>query len=85
MHAAQLAGTSRSPPLASVTPNGCSAIPDLATSRAGRLYRFRQRISDSNTGHVHRGAAGGRAALEKLMHACFQVTPYESYIALAEQ
>jgi 4-aminobutyrate aminotransferase/(S)-3-amino-2-methylpropionate transaminase len=43
-------------------------------------------ISVLNTGHVHpKVKAAVAAQLEKLMHACFQVTPYESYIALAER
>jgi 4-aminobutyrate aminotransferase / (S)-3-amino-2-methylpropionate transaminase / 5-aminovalerate transaminase len=43
-------------------------------------------ISVLNTGHVHpRVKAAVAQQLEKLMHACFQVTPYESYVALAER
>ncbi len=43
-------------------------------------------ISVLNTGHVHpKVKAAVAAQLEKLMHACFQVTPYESYVALAER
>jgi 4-aminobutyrate aminotransferase / (S)-3-amino-2-methylpropionate transaminase / 5-aminovalerate transaminase len=43
-------------------------------------------ISVLNTGHVHpKVKAAVAAQLDKLMHACFQVTPYESYIALAER
>jgi len=52
----------------------------------GRRYiDFASGISVLNTGHVHpkvRAAIGRQ--LEKLTHTCFQVTPYESYIALAE-
>lgn len=53
----------------------------------GRRYiDFASGIAVLNTGHVHprvRAAVAGQ--LEKLTHACFQVTPYESYVALAEQ
>jgi 4-aminobutyrate aminotransferase/(S)-3-amino-2-methylpropionate transaminase len=39
-----------------------------------------------NTGHVHpRMQAALARQIEKLTHACFQVTPYEGYIALAER
>jgi len=53
----------------------------------GRRYiDFASGISVLNTGHVHPKVQQAVARqLEKLMHACFQVTPYESYIALAEQ
>ena len=53
----------------------------------GRRYiDFASGISVLNTGHVHpKVKAAVAQQLEKLMHACFQVTPYESYIALAER
>jgi 4-aminobutyrate aminotransferase/(S)-3-amino-2-methylpropionate transaminase len=53
----------------------------------GRRYiDFASGISVLNTGHVHPKVQQAIARqLEKLTHACFQVTPYESYIALAEQ
>ncbi len=52
----------------------------------GRRYiDFASGISVLNTGHVHPKVKQAIAAqLEKFTHACFQVTPYESYIALAE-
>jgi 4-aminobutyrate aminotransferase/(S)-3-amino-2-methylpropionate transaminase len=51
-----------------------------------RYIDFASGISVLNTGHVHpKVKAAVAAQLEKLMHACFQVTPYESYIALAER
>ena len=52
----------------------------------GRRYiDFASGISVLNTGHVHPKVKAAIAAqLEKLTHTCFQVTPYESYIALAE-
>jgi 4-aminobutyrate aminotransferase/(S)-3-amino-2-methylpropionate transaminase len=53
----------------------------------GRRYiDFASGISVLNTGHVHPKVAQAIAAqLAKLTHTCFQVTPYESYVALAEQ
>ncbi len=51
-----------------------------------RYIDFGSGISVLNTGHVHpKIKAAVAQQLEKLMHACFQVTPYESYIALAER
>ena len=53
----------------------------------GRRYiDFASGISVLNTGHLHPQVKAAIAAqLEKLSHACFQVTPYESYVALAER
>ncbi len=52
----------------------------------GRRYiDFASGIAVLNTGHVHPHVKAAMAAqLEKITHGCFQVTPYESYIALAE-
>jgi 4-aminobutyrate aminotransferase / (S)-3-amino-2-methylpropionate transaminase / 5-aminovalerate transaminase len=52
----------------------------------GRRYiDFASGISVLNTGHVHPKVKQAIAAqLEKFTHTCFQVTPYESYVALAE-
>ncbi|HUQ09739.1 MAG TPA: 4-aminobutyrate--2-oxoglutarate transaminase [Steroidobacteraceae bacterium] len=52
----------------------------------GRRYvDFASGIAVLNTGHLHSHVKAAMAAqLEKLTHGCFQVTPYESYIALAE-
>jgi 4-aminobutyrate aminotransferase/(S)-3-amino-2-methylpropionate transaminase len=52
----------------------------------GRRYiDFASGISVLNTGHVHpRVREAITRQLEKFTHTCFQVTPYESYIALAE-
>jgi 4-aminobutyrate aminotransferase/(S)-3-amino-2-methylpropionate transaminase len=52
----------------------------------GRRYiDFASGISVLNTGHVHPKVQQAiTQQLAKLTHACFQVTPYESYIALAE-
>jgi 4-aminobutyrate aminotransferase / (S)-3-amino-2-methylpropionate transaminase / 5-aminovalerate transaminase len=53
----------------------------------GRRYiDFASGIAVLNTGHGHAAVRAAVAAqLENLSHACFQVTPYESYVALAEQ
>ncbi|MBV8910191.1 MAG: 4-aminobutyrate--2-oxoglutarate transaminase [Gammaproteobacteria bacterium] len=53
----------------------------------GRRYiDFASGISVLNTGHVHPKVKEAIARqLEKFTHSCFQVTPYESYIALAER
>jgi 4-aminobutyrate aminotransferase/(S)-3-amino-2-methylpropionate transaminase len=52
----------------------------------GRRYvDFASGIAVLNTGHVHPHVKAAMAAqLDKFTHGCFQVTPYESYIALAE-
>jgi 4-aminobutyrate aminotransferase/(S)-3-amino-2-methylpropionate transaminase len=52
----------------------------------GRRYvDFASGIAVVNTGHVHPHVKAAMAAqLEKITHGCFQVTPYESYVALAE-
>jgi 4-aminobutyrate aminotransferase/(S)-3-amino-2-methylpropionate transaminase len=51
-----------------------------------RYIDFASGISVLNIGHVHpKVKAAVAQQLEKLMHACFQVTPYESYVALAER
>jgi 4-aminobutyrate aminotransferase/(S)-3-amino-2-methylpropionate transaminase len=50
-----------------------------------RYIDFASGIAVVNTGHVHPHVKAAMAAqLEKITHGCFQVTPYESYIALAE-
>ena len=51
-----------------------------------RFIDFASGISVLNTGHLHpKVKAALQAQLERFVHTCFQVTPYESYIALAEQ
>ena len=51
-----------------------------------RYIDFASGIAVLNTGHVHpRVKAAIAAQLEKFTHTCFQVTPYESYIELAER
>jgi 4-aminobutyrate aminotransferase/(S)-3-amino-2-methylpropionate transaminase len=53
----------------------------------GRRYiDFGSGIAVLNTGHRHpKVIAAVAAQLEKLTHAGFQITPYESYVALAER
>ena len=53
----------------------------------GRRYiDFASGIAVLNTGHLHpRVQAAVGAQLAKLSHACFQVTPYENYVVLAER
>ncbi len=52
----------------------------------GRRYiDFASGIAVLNTGHRHPAVqAALDAQIERFTHACFQVTPYESYVALAE-
>ena len=52
----------------------------------GRRYvDFASGIAVLNTGHLHPHVKAAMAAqLEKFTHGCFQVTPYESYVELAE-
>jgi 4-aminobutyrate aminotransferase/(S)-3-amino-2-methylpropionate transaminase len=52
----------------------------------GRRYiDFASGIAVLNTGHVHPAMQAALAAqIGRFTHACFQVTPYESYVALAE-
>jgi 4-aminobutyrate aminotransferase/(S)-3-amino-2-methylpropionate transaminase len=53
----------------------------------GRRYiDFASGIAVLNTGHGHPAVTAAIGTqLERLSHACFQVTPYESYVALAEK
>ena len=77
-------------------PRGLASMHTLSCERArnaelwdveGRRYiDFASGIAVVNTGHLHpkvKAAVG--AELEKMSHVCFQVTPYESYVALAER
>ncbi len=51
-----------------------------------RYIDFGTGIAVLNTGHLHpKVKAAVAAQLEKFTHTCFQVTPYESYVELAEQ
>src|SRR5262245_55086510 len=81
---------------ANAVPRGVSNLLPVYADRAlnaelwdveGRRYiDFGSGIAVLNTGHVHpQMKAAVAAQLDKLTHACFQITPYESYIALAER
>lgn len=51
-----------------------------------RFIDFAGGIAVMNSGHGHpKVVAAIRAQLEKFTHTCYQVVPYESYIALAEK
>ena len=51
-----------------------------------RYVDFASGIAVLNTGHRHPSVVKAIGAqLERLMHACFQVTPYANYIELCEQ
>jgi 4-aminobutyrate aminotransferase/(S)-3-amino-2-methylpropionate transaminase len=51
-----------------------------------RLLDFAGGIGCLNVGHANEAVvAAARAQLGRFTHACFAVTPYESYIALAER
>jgi 4-aminobutyrate aminotransferase/(S)-3-amino-2-methylpropionate transaminase len=77
-------------------PRGIAQTSQIYTARAlnaeiwdveGRRYiDFGAGIAVVNTGHNHpRVKAAVTAQLEQFSHTCFQVTPYESYVALAER
>ncbi len=53
----------------------------------GRRYvDFAGGIAVLNTGHRHRRVLEAvRAQLDKVTHTCFQITPYEPYVALCER
>jgi 4-aminobutyrate aminotransferase/(S)-3-amino-2-methylpropionate transaminase len=53
----------------------------------GRRYvDFAGGIAVLNTGHRHRRVMEAvRAQLDKVTHTCFQITPYEPYVALCER
>jgi len=80
---------------AAVAPGIASAVP-VFCQRAenaeiwdveGRRYiDFASGISVVNVGHRHpRVLAAAEEQLQQFTHACFQVTPYEGYVALAER
>ena len=56
-------------------------------SEDGKRYiDFAAGIAVVNTGHQHpKVVAAIEAQLKDISHACFQVTPYETYIRLAER
>jgi len=51
-----------------------------------RFIDFAAGIAVLNTGHLHpRVKAAVSSELEKMSHVCFQVTPYERYVEVAER
>src|ERR1700691_4967715 len=51
-----------------------------------RYIDFASGISVLNIGHLHpRVVAAVQQQMQQVAHACFQVTPYEGYVALAER
>jgi len=56
--------------------------------QAGYIDFGTRALPSSTTGHLHPKIKAGRLppqAPDKFTHTCFQVTPYESYVELAEQ
>lgn len=81
---------------AQATPRGVGVMCDFFIAHArnaelwsteGRRYiDFAGGIGVLNTGHLNEKVqAAVQAQLEKFSHTCYQVVPYESYIALAEK
>ncbi|MCC0042367.1 MAG: 4-aminobutyrate--2-oxoglutarate transaminase [Rhodobiaceae bacterium] len=51
-----------------------------------RYIDFGSGIAVLNTGHMHPRVTGAvREQLDKFSHSCFQVTPYETYVRLADR
>jgi len=81
---------------AAATPRGVGVMGTFFADRAtnaelwdveGRRYiDFAGGIAVLNTGHRHpKVIAAVQAQLERFTHTCYQIVPYESYIALAEK
>ncbi len=81
---------------AAATPRGVGVMGTFFAERAqgaelwdveGRRYiDFAGGIAVMNVGHGHpKVVAAVKAQLERFSHTCYQVVPYESYIALAEK
>jgi 4-aminobutyrate aminotransferase len=81
---------------AAATPRGVGVMGTFFADRAlnselwdvqGRRYiDFAGGIAVMNTGHRHpKVVAAIKAQLDRFTHTCYQVVPYESYIALAEK
>ncbi len=77
-------------------PRGIGQVTNIYAQRAknaeiwsedGKRYiDFGAGIAVVNTGHQHpKVTAAVKAQLEAFSHVCFQVTPYESYVRLAER
>lgn len=81
---------------AAATPRGVGVMATFFAERAqgaelwdveGRRYiDFAGGIAVMNVGHGHpKVVAAVKAQLERFSHTCYQVVPYESYVALAEK
>jgi 4-aminobutyrate aminotransferase len=81
---------------AAATPRGVGVMGGFFAERAEnaelwdvegrRFIDFAGGIAVLNTGHRHpKIVAAMQAQLERFTHTCYQVVPYESYIALAEK
>ncbi len=81
---------------AAATPRGIGVMAPFFVERAcgaelwdiegRRFIDFAGGIAVMNVGHGHpRVLAAVQAQLERFSHTCYQVVPYESYIALAEK
>ncbi len=59
---------------------------ELWDVEGNRFIDFAAGIAVLNTGHLHpKVKAAVSAELEKMSHVCFQVTPYERYVQVAER
>src|SRR5450755_788569 len=59
---------------------------ELWDAEGRRYIDFASGIAVLNTGHLHaRVVAAVQAQLTQFSHSCFQVTPYEGYVAVAER
>ena len=81
---------------AAATPRGVGVMGTFFADRADnaelwdvegrRFIDFAGGIAVMNTGHLHpKVTAAIEAQLKRFTHTCYQVVPYESYIALAEK
>src|SRR5690625_4400284 len=81
---------------ANAVPQGISVMCDFYTERAenaeiwdlegNRYLDFAAGIAVANTGHRHPRVVGAiKQQLEQFTHTAFQVTPYHSYVELAEK
>ncbi|WP_410497799.1 4-aminobutyrate--2-oxoglutarate transaminase [Chitinibacter sp. S2-10] len=81
---------------AAATPRGVGVMASFYVERAlnaelwdvegRRFIDFAGGIAVLNTGHCHpKVTAAVEAQLKRFTHSCYQVVPYESYIALAER
>jgi 4-aminobutyrate aminotransferase len=81
---------------AAATPRGVGVMGSFFADRADnaelwdvegrRFIDFAGGIAVMNTGHRHpKVVAALQAQLQRFTHTCYQVVPYESYIALAEK